>query len=150
MIMLVGHGDSTSMGLFSLVCARSVCVYHVHRICSLSCFLSFSLYPYAMLRCQKREWPIAVIEDGRLEDGHGPVMVVVVGEIGFFFSITDGRPIFLVRVLIPSTMLPEGFVFFVLPILLANETSAIAFEYMSFTCGIFLQMSADSAGDTAC
>jgi hypothetical protein len=34
-------------------------------------------------------------------------------------------------------MLPEGFVFFVLPILLANETSAIAFEYMSFTCGIF-------------
>jgi hypothetical protein len=47
-----------------------------------------------MLRCQKREWPIAVIEDGRLEDGHGPVMVVVVGEIGFFFSITDGRPIF--------------------------------------------------------
>jgi len=46
---------------------------------------------------------------------------------------------FLVRVLlIPSTMLPEVFVFcFSLPILLANETSTIEFEFMSFACGIF-------------
>jgi hypothetical protein len=45
-----------------------------------------SLYLYAMLRCQKREWSIAMMEDGRLE-GHGPVfVVVVVGEIHSFFN----------------------------------------------------------------
>jgi len=39
-----------------------------------------------------------MIEDGRWEEeGHGPVVVVVVvvGEIDSFFSITDGRPLLL-------------------------------------------------------
>ena len=54
--------------------------------------------------------------------------------------------------LIPSTMLPEGSVFFgftlLIPILLTNETSAIAFEYI-WIRGIFFA-DADSGGDTAC
>ena len=70
-------------------CAFRLCVYHVHRICSLSCFLS-SLYLRALLHCQKSEWSIAMMEDGRLEEGHSPV-IVVVGELTLF-SITDGRP----------------------------------------------------------
>ena len=39
-----------------------------------------------------------MMEDGRWEEeSHGPVVVVVVvvGEIDSFFSITDGRPLFL-------------------------------------------------------
>lgn len=58
-----------------------------------------------------------------------------------FFSITDARPIFLVRVLlIPSTMLPEVFFFlgFSLQILLANETSAIAFTVNTCSHAVFL------------
>ena len=43
----------------------------------------FSLYLCAMLRCQKCEWSVATMEDGRWEDeGHGPV--VVVGKIDSF------------------------------------------------------------------
>jgi hypothetical protein len=45
-----------------------------------------------MLRCQKGEWSIAMMDDGRLEEGHGPV-VALLGEIDSF-SITDGRPLF--------------------------------------------------------
>lgn len=54
------------------------------------------------------------------EEGHGPV-VVVVGEIDSF-SFTDSRPFFVRVLLIPSTMLPEVFVFswFTLPILLTK------------------------------
>jgi hypothetical protein len=37
-----------------------------------------------MLRCQKGEWSIAMMDDGRLEEGHGPAVVAVVGEIDSF------------------------------------------------------------------
>lgn len=77
MITLVGHGDSSSVGLFISVCARSVCVCTIFIVYApFHAFFLFSLYPYAMFRRQKREWSIAVMEDGSWEGGHGPVMLL--------------------------------------------------------------------------
>jgi hypothetical protein len=112
MITLVGHSDSSSVGLFSSVCARSVCVYHVHRICSLmlfSFFVPMCNAPLSKARSCDGRWEIWE------KEGHGPVVGVVVGEIDYFFQLLMLDQ-FLVRVLlISSTMLPEVFVLFVLP-----------------------------------
>jgi hypothetical protein len=83
--MLVGHGDSSSVGLFSFSSrAFRLCVP-----CSsymLLLMLSFlSLYHGAMLRCQRRV--INCCDGGwEMEEVGGPIAVVVVGEIDSFFN----------------------------------------------------------------